>query len=154
MKVTVANPRVMVLTSPKAFDPDVVKLAAQQVGRLPARPPRRSIKKMQTNYAFNIKEMEWQDQILALPPDRDELDYALFQKDVSASWTSIFYEGIEHELMLFDVMMFGFWQLTLENTMHALLLTYLTQKFLDFVRQELGARNLAKTTLVGDRFFL
>jgi len=112
------------------------------------------IKKMQTTYSHNIKEMRWQDKFLHLPPDRDQLDYALFQKDTHASWTGIFYEGIEHELLLFDVMLFGFWQICVASTMQSLLLTYLTQKLLDFVRHEWGARNLSKTTLVGDRFFL
>jgi len=112
------------------------------------------IKKMQTTYSFNIKEMDWQDRLFHLPPDRELLDYAMFMKDDAATWVSIFYEGIELELMLFDVLLFGFWQICVTNTMIAILLTYITQKAIDFWRYWLGAKNLARTTLVGDRFLL
>jgi len=112
------------------------------------------IKKMQTAYRHQILEMDYSQKIFQLPPARDEFDYATFLKDEYGTWVQIFYEGIEHELLLFDIMLFGFWNLALEHTMSAMLLTYLFQKAIDTVRQELGGRNIAKTTLVGDRFFL
>jgi len=112
------------------------------------------VKKMQTTYAHNIKEMDWSDRLFPLPPESEHLEYAVFLKDDTASWVSIFYEGIEMELMLFNAMLFGFWQVCVTSSMSAILLTYITQKGIDFWRYWLGSKNLARTTLVGDRFLL
>jgi len=111
------------------------------------------VKKMQTTYNHKITEMTWMERV-GFPPGRDDMEYAVFHRDNHGSWVKIFYEGIEHELLLFDIMLFGFWQVCLDSTMNSILLTYLTQKAMDLIRQELGSKNLARTTLVGERFFL
>merc|ERR1712196_55275 len=39
------------------------------------------VKKMQTKYSDAIKEMTYADRMFQRPPDRDEIEYALFLKD-------------------------------------------------------------------------
>ena len=68
--------------------------------------------------------------------------------------SSLFYEGIEFDLILFDIYIFTFFDILVGQPCIAMMLTYLFQKGLDVMRHEMGISKLGGTTMIGERFFL
>ena len=64
------------------------------------------------------------------------------------------YEGIEYDLLMFNIYVFCMFELISKQPFVAMLLTYLSQKALDYMRHNLAIKNLGTKTLVGERFFL
>jgi len=114
------------------------------------------VKLMQTTYKdTHILEPTFVQRMLEIPPSDDEVPHAtLWTDDVHHTWTSVLFEGIEFDLILFDIYVFTLFDMLAKQPVIALLCTFLLQKAVNFLRHELGIRNLGEKTLIGDRFFI
>lgn len=113
------------------------------------------VKLMQTGYRdTHIIEPRFSQRLFDIPPERDSIQHAIFWSDHRHSWVQIMYEGIEFDLLLFNIYVFTVFDLISNNPVVAMLLTYLIQKSIDYVRYELGVKNLGSKTLIGERFFM
>ena len=94
--------------------------------------------------------------MLSLPPT-DMSTYtgsSFFYKDPAMSFERILFMGREFSLLLMDLLVFDLMDIAVGNSLVSALTTYLFSKCLEYVRFELGERNLALKTMVDRKFII
>jgi meckelin len=81
-------------------------------------------------------------------------DKAVFYNDDSRSFTNVFFFGHEWTLLLWELLFFTIVDYAALDFVLAGVLTYLQSRILKSVREILGKKNLAKKTLVDERFLI
>ena len=81
-------------------------------------------------------------------------DKALLYNDDSRSFTNVFFFGHEWTLFLWDLLFFAIVDYASLNFVLAGVLTYLQGRVVKAIREILGKKNLAKKTLVDERFLI
>ena len=83
------------------------------------------------------------------PPDR-----AIFYNDNGRSFNKVLFYGNEWTLMLFELLVFAAVDLISEDFVLGGVLTYIISKGLAIARNTFGRKNLARKTLVDERFLI
>ncbi|XP_028416781.1 LOW QUALITY PROTEIN: meckelin-like [Dendronephthya gigantea] len=81
-------------------------------------------------------------------------DKAVFYNDDGRSFTNVFFFGHEWTLLLWEVLFFAIVDYAALNFVLAGVLTYLQSRIVKSIREILGKKNLAKKTLVDERFLI
>lgn len=84
----------------------------------------------------------------------DPIDKALFYNDEGHGFDTVLFYGNEWNLMLFDMVIFTLIDLLAADFVLAAFITYILGQLLVLVRDSLGRRNLARKTLVDERFLI
>eukprot|EP00795_Rhopilema_esculentum_P008416 gene8416-14397_t len=82
------------------------------------------------------------------------LDKAFFYKDSGRSFTSNLLYGVEWSLLLFDILFFALIDMAASNYILAAVLTYFVDILIATARDSFGKKNLARKTLVHERFLI
>lgn len=82
------------------------------------------------------------------------LEKGFFYKDDRKSFTQVLLYGVEWSLLLFDLFMFAIIDMAASNYILAALITYFVEVFIVTARDTLGKKNLARKTLVHERFLI
>ena len=83
-------------------------------------------------------------------PLRPPLRFA--RADTKGIWTKQVFYGMEHDLLLFNMITYAMFDYWLQETMSSVLITYLVEKLVVGIRQQWGASNLATKTMIDSRF--
>jgi hypothetical protein len=97
----------------------------------------------------------WQ-RIFTLPPaDLATLrELPIFYRDQDYSFQKIFFCGNEFNILLTDICIYNMWDVILGNTLKALIITYVFIKFYEMIKVWSGKWNLAKKTLIDEKFLI
>ena len=82
------------------------------------------------------------------------LDKGIFYNDDGKSFTNMLLYGVEWSLLVFDILFFAIVDLASTNFTLAAVLTYFADAVIVEVRDSLGKKNLARKTLVDERFLI
>ena len=82
------------------------------------------------------------------------LDKAFFYTDSGRSFTSNLLYGVEWSLLLFDILFFALIDMAASNYILAAVLTYFVDILIVTARDSFGKKNLARKTLVHERFLI
>ena len=86
-----------------------------------------------------IREKTYNESLFGLPPDLSLPEQpSVFYPDRKFDYTSVFFLGRELDLLLLNILMYSLCDLWFNNTMLSMLLTYLLEQILCFIRFELG----------------
>jgi meckelin len=89
------------------------------------------------------------------PADLSELQGSpFFYRDPGMKWENVFYSGQEFDVLLLEMLLFALFDLTIENMLVAMILTYTISVFLIWLRKKTGERNLSRKTLIDRRFLI
>ena len=81
-------------------------------------------------------------------------DKAMFYNNDTRSFTNVFFFGHEWTLLLWEVLFFAIVDYAALNFVLAGVLTYLQSRVVKSIREILGKKNLARKTLVDERFLI
>lgn len=97
----------------------------------------------------------WQRFFSMPPADLSLLDGTpYFYRDPGIGFETSFLMGKEFTFLLMDIMIFELFDYTISNTYVAVLLTYLIDKTIIYIRKKAGEWNLSRKTLVNSQFLL
>ncbi|KRX87863.1 Meckelin [Trichinella pseudospiralis] len=86
---------------------------------------------------------------------QDTSNCSIFYRDPSeTAFSNLFFYGNEAKLMIFDVMLFTFVDMIVKNYTIAAFVAYIVVKSLKIVRKSGGRKNIARTSLVDERFLI
>ena len=64
------------------------------------------------------------------------------------------YEGIELDLLLLDIYMLTLFDIVARQPFVAMMMTFLAQKGIDYLRFYVGVKKIGFKSLIGERFFM
>ena len=104
----------------------------------------------------HVLERTWFQKLLKVPPmDMTQLKGApIFHKDPGQNFISIFMARFDFELVYIMICLFVVFDRADLHLLTSMLIIYTWEKLLTWFRQWTGTRNLARKTLVDDRFLL
>jgi meckelin len=79
---------------------------------------------------------------------------AFFYKDPAMTFEKVLFLGKEFSMLLMDLLVFDLLDIAVGNSLVSALTTYLFSKLIEYVRFELGERNISNKTLVDRRFII
>ena len=103
---------------------------------------------------YAVKNKLLFERILDLELGELPQDKAMFYNNDSRSFTNVFFFGHEWTLLLWEVLFFAIVDYAALNFVLAGVLTYLQSRVVKAIREVLGKKNLAKKTLVDERFLI
>jgi len=105
---------------------------------------------------YSIREKTYLEKLIRMPPDMSfALDSVfLFDPEGSGSWTRSLLYGREYDLSVFEVLIYSVADLSLKSSYLAAAITFLTWLVVQWIRSALGQSNLAKKTIIDDRFLI
>ena len=114
-----------------------------------------AVRKSITTASPCIGTVDLVDRLFRFPRNSHPPGDIFLKRDPYAFWTDMIFEGIEMQLLLFDIMIFClFYGQTSGNAVLAMLATYMVQKTYDYIRHEEGMRNVFKTSMLSEKFGL
>jgi len=72
--------------------------------------------------------------------------------DTTDRWTQVMLHGMEHDLLVFNMLTFAMFDYWVGETLVSVLMTYVFEMLVVHIRARLGTRNLAQKSLVDERF--
>jgi len=106
------------------------------------------------HHEYQIRERTYLERLLGLPPDMTYARDSVFLYDPAASWTRCLLYGREYHLAIFEVLVFSVADVSLRSSFLAAAITYLVSLLIGAIRSSLGQSNLARKTLIDDRFLI
>ena len=106
-----------------------------------------------TEHAYLVKDKLMLERILDMELQAP-LDKGIFFNDDSKSFTTALLYGVEWSLLLFDLLLFAVIDMAATNYILAAVITYFGDVLIVAVRDTLGKKNLARKTLVHERFLI
>ena len=106
-----------------------------------------------TEHAYLVKDKLMLERILDMELQAP-LDKGIFFNDDSKSFTTALLYGVEWSLLLFDLLLFAVIDMAATNYILAAVVTYFGDVLIVAVRDTLGKKNLARKTLVHERFLI
>ncbi len=96
------------------------------------------------------------DRLLGAPPDvcQQEKSPCVLYPDREYSFSSTIFLGIEMDLLFLDILAFAAFDLWFNSTSSSILLTYLLYRGIQWIRSHIGQINIAKKSLVDERFLV
>lgn len=109
----------------------------------------------QEDYRWKIQEEQGiLSQWLQIPPEMGSKRVSIFLPDHKFLFSKVLLLGIEMDLMIFNILTLSVFDLWLDNTSIAILLTYAVEQLMLSIRNHWGNQNVAEKTLVDDRFLI
>ncbi|XP_060849331.1 meckelin isoform X1 [Rhopalosiphum padi] len=102
---------------------------------------------------YEIREKTFVEKLLGIEYS-DPLDKGVFFIDDGHSFDQVIFYGNECTLVIFDLMMLSFFYVLTENIVLAAIITGFLIKIMSVIRTTFGKRNLAKKTLIDERFLI
>jgi hypothetical protein len=109
---------------------------------------------MVSKHTMQIQAHSLQERLLRTPPDMSTSSTARMYTDQTLMWQELIMLGNEAKLLLFDLLVYTIFDQTIKDTLWSILLTYVVDKVLLGLRRKWSSENIAKKTLVDDRFLL
>ena len=103
---------------------------------------------------YLVKDKLLLERIFDMEMAEAPVDKAVFYNDDGRSFNSVLFYGNEWTLLLFDVLLFAIVDLIATDYVLAGFLTYLIDRLVTHLRDSFGRRNLARKTLVDERFLI
>ena len=105
-----------------------------------------------------IREKTFLQNILELPANNTQINISnaeeiILYKDEGLKFDDVFFSGMEWEWMMMDMFIYQFWTRILHNCEIGILLTYICDYFLYYIRAYLGEKNVSKKSVIDERFF-
>ena len=105
-----------------------------------------------------IREKTFLQNILELPANNTQINITnaeeiILYKDEGLKFDDVFFSGMEWEWMMMDMFIYQFWTRILHNCEIGILLTYICDYFLYYIRAYLGEKNVSKKSVIDERFF-
>lgn len=103
-----------------------------------------------------IREKTPSMRFFGVPP----VDYETFQgnplffRDPNYGFQNTLFYGNEFTLIIMDIVIYLMWDLLFKNTLVALLLSYLVNRAIAWLRTWFGERNIARKALIDDAFLI
>lgn len=108
-----------------------------------------------STFKRDMREKNLSERILNLPPDMQSTrGDCIMYPDRDYNFTKVLFYGKELDLLIFNMLTFGCMELWTNNVMTAVMLTYLGDQLMCFIRMFFGGRNIAEKTLVDQRFLI
>ena len=111
----------------------------------------------EANAASFVLERPFTDRILNMPPESVSMMQGaspVFYHDFRNAFSRVLFYGIEHQLLIFDTLVFTALDARLNSFAVAAFLTWLIGAAVDFVRANFGEANISKKSLIDDRFLI
>ena len=105
------------------------------------------------DFSYMVKDKLLLERLMGIEFN-DPIDKALFYNDDGHGFTSALLYGNEWNLLLFDIVIFTFTDMFASDFVLASFVTYTVGQLLVLSRDSLGRRNLARKTLVDERFLI
>lgn len=106
-----------------------------------------------TEFDYVVKDKLLLESVLDMelqPP----FEKGFFYKDDTKSFTRTLFYGVEWSLLLFDLLLFAVVDMAATDYVLAAIITYLADLIIITARDTLGKKNLARKTLVHERFLI
>ena len=107
-----------------------------------------------TEFPIAHREQNFVHRFLHTPPEMVSQKESLFFPDTFYNYDSVLFYGQTWNLILFNLLCLGTFELWTGNTMLSIFLAYCVDKLFEVVRDNLGKNNLSAKTLVDDRFMI
>jgi meckelin len=105
------------------------------------------------DFSYMVKDKLLLERLMGIEFN-DPIDKALFYNDDGHGFNSVLLYGNEWNLLLFDMVIFTFTDVFASDFVLAAFVTYIVGQLLVLSRDSLGRRNLARKTLVDERFLI
>ena len=115
---------------------------------------RRFVDQTTADFPREHREAAWINRVLRVPPDFQGTAATLFLPDPTRRYASVLLLGIEHQLLLLNVLTLAVMAMWTESATVAAATVYLVDWAVSQTRAHLGERNLAKKSLVDERFLI
>eukprot|EP00936_MAST-01D_sp_MAST-1D-sp1_P000559 g559.t1 len=106
------------------------------------------------------------NRLLQIPPDQGQLvsmgggggagtgndPPSILMHDTTDRWTQVMLHGMDHDLLVFNMLTFAMFDYWVGETLVSVLMTYIFEMLVVHIRSRLGTRNLAQKSLVDERF--
>ena len=106
-----------------------------------------------TRYSSEVKPPSLVHKLIGMPPKKFK-EHPVLIRDSSQLFSRVLFYGIEYDLVIFDLLIFIMWDLIFHDVFIAALLTYVVAHALMELRTTWGGSNIAKKTLVDERFLV
>lgn len=106
-----------------------------------------------TDFDYMVKDKLLLENILDMELQAP-METAFFYKDDTKSFTSALLYGVEWSLLLFDILLFAVVDMAASDYILAAVVTYFVEIIISTARDSLGKKNLARKTLVHERFLI
>ena len=106
-----------------------------------------------TEFDYVVKDKLLLERILDMEL-QSPMDKGFFYKDDTKSFTRALLYGAEWSLLLFDILLFAVIDMAASNYVLAAVITYFVDMIIITARDSLGKKNLARKTLVHERFLI
>lgn len=104
---------------------------------------------------LKVRPKQYWERLINLPPEMNgSARESIFLEDPAGSFKRLLLAGREHDVVLFHVIVFGFFDMRFANTFVAIFATYVADLIVRFARHHLAVRNIARKTLLDPRFLL
>ena len=105
-----------------------------------------------------IREKTFLQNVLELPANNTQINLTnaeeiILYKDEGLKFDDVFFSGMEWEWMMMDMFIYQFWTRILHNCEIGILLTYICDYFLYYIRAYFGEKNVSKKSVIDERFF-
>lgn len=78
----------------------------------------------------------------------------IFFKDEEYDFARTFFVGLELEILLFGIITFNFFNYLTGSSSTAILITYVFEKTVEFLRDYFGKKNIARKTMIDEKFLI
>ncbi|XP_067004734.2 meckelin [Anabrus simplex] len=102
---------------------------------------------------YDVKEKTFAESLLDIEFS-EAFGRGIFYTDSGQSFDKVLFYGNEFTLASFDIMLFSFMEVIFQDYLIAIIVTALVAKLLVHVRKVGGRRNLARKTLIDERFLI
>mmetsp|Transcript_20051 Transcript_20051/g.48369 ORF Transcript_20051/g.48369 Transcript_20051/m.48369 type:complete len:1132 (-) Transcript_20051:248-3643(-) len=106
-----------------------------------------------TRHSSEVSKPGLVHKLIGMPPKKFK-EYPVLIRDNSHLYSNTLFYGIEYDLVIFDLLIFIMWDLIFMDVFIAALLCYITSHALIELRCTWGGSNIAKKTLVDERFLV
>ena len=101
-----------------------------------------------------VQEKSQLARFLGTPPDMGVIRDPVFYHDLGYAWKRLTFFGIEHVLLLFNVLIFTAVDMAIQHSPTAAFITFLLDRVFVIARDYFGQLNLERKSLVDGRFLL
>eukprot|EP00899_Mesostigma_viride_P010701 jgi/Mesvir1/19632/Mv09918-RA.1 len=101
-----------------------------------------------------VTERTFFSSLFSVPPDMFQLRQPIFYHDFKHRFSNVLFYGKEVQLLLFNIIIFGIVDCFLKNTGAAVLITYVVEEVIKYLRHQMGENNISKKSLVDGKFLI
>jgi len=108
----------------------------------------------QADHPYQVLTRSTLQQSVNFPPDLTVQSQSVFYPCGTFSVAKLLFLGLEYDLLLFDILLYSLVDLSGNNTLVSILVTFLVDRFFKILREWGGRRNISRKCLVDERFLI